>query len=160
MKPVTPYANFRFRVLWQGRPVAAVSKVSALKRTTEAVSFREGGDPSSVRVSPGQVRFEPITLERGLTLDRDFEHWARQVWAWPAGNGPGADPGPAIVRRDLTLEFRNEVGQVVITYQIYRCWPSEYTALPELDASANAVAIQTLVLQHEGWTRFAAPTPA
>lgn len=148
---VDPYANFKFRLKWNGKYVAAVSRVSALSRTTEAITYREGGDPSTVRVSPGQTRFEPITLERGVTLDLEFEAWVRQVWNFRAGLG--MESSLASFRRDVTLEFYNDAGQLVYAYNIYRCWPSEYIALPELDASANAIAIQTLVLQHEGWER-------
>lgn len=152
-----PYKTFKFRVRWDGRYVAAVSKVSALKRTTEAINFREGGDASTERVSPGQTKYEPITLERGLSLDPEFEAWASRVWQY--GAGFGSEVSLKDFRRDIALEFYNEAGQLVIGYNIYRCWPSEYVALPELDASANAVAIQTLVLQHEGWARDAAVTP-
>ncbi len=146
-----PYKNFKFRIKWNNTYVAAVSKVSALKRTTDSVTFREGGDPSTVRVSPGQTKFDPITLERGLTMDLEFESWVRQVWNFRAGLG--MEVSLANFRRDVMLEFYNEAGQLVYRYHIYRCWPSSYQALPELDASANAVAIQTLVLEHEGWER-------
>jgi phage tail-like protein len=148
---VDPYKNFKFRIKWNGKYVAAVNKVSMLKRSTEAVPFREGGDPSSVHVSPGQTKFEPITLERGVTLDLEFESWTSQVWQFQAGLG--MEVALANFRRDITLEFYNEAGQLVYAYNIFRCWPSEYQALPELDASANAVAIQILVLQNEGWAR-------
>ena len=146
-----PYNNFKFRLKWNGKYVAGVSKVSSLKRSTEAINFREGGDPSTSRVQPGQTKFEPITLERGVTLDLEFEAWVRQVWNFRAGLG--MESSLASFRRDITLEFYNDAGQLVYAYNIYRCWPSEYEALPELDASANAVAIQTLVLQNEGWER-------
>jgi len=155
---IDPYKNFKFRVKWNGVYVAAVNKVSALKRTTEVVSFREGGDPSSVHVSPGQAKFEPITLERGLTLDPGFEQWARKVWNY--GALPGSEVSLLDFRRDISLDFFDEAGQVVISYNIFRCWPSEYVAFPELDANANAIAIQPLVLQHEGWERDAGATPA
>ncbi len=146
-----PYNNFKFRLKWNGKYVAGISKVSSLKRSTEAINFREGGDPSTSRVQPGQTKFEPITLERGVTLDLEFESWVRQVWNFRAGLG--MESSLASFRRDITLEFYNDAGQLVYAYNIYRCWPSEYEALPELDASANAVAIQTLVLQNEGWER-------
>lgn len=152
-----PYKNFKFRVKWDGRYVAGASKVGALKRTTEVVEHREGGDPSSVRKSPGQVKYEPITLERGVTHDTEFEKWANKVWSY--GN---AQAGPehrtrevslADFRKDIIIDMFNEAGQKVISYKVYRCWVSEFQALPELDASANAVAIQTLTLQNEGWER-------
>ena len=146
-----PYKNLKFRVKWDGRYVAGVSKVSALKRTTEVVEHREGGDPSTVRRSPGQTKYEPITLERGVTHDPEFEQWANKVWNW--GSGLGSEVSLADFRKDLIIELYNEAGQLVMAYKVYRCWPSEYQALPELDAGANAVAIQTLTLQHEGWER-------
>lgn len=146
-----PYKNFKFRVKWDGRYVAGVSKVSSLKRSTEVVEHREGGDPSTVRKSPGQTKYEPLTLERGVTHDQEFEKWAHKVWNW--GSGLGAEVSLADFRKDLIIEFYNEAGQLAIAYKVYRCWPSEYQALPELDAGANAVAIQTLVLQNEGWER-------
>jgi phage tail-like protein len=151
-----PYKTFKFRVKWDGRTVAGVSKVSALGRTTEVVEHREGGDPSSVRRSPGQTKYEAVTLERGVTHDPAFERWAGKVWNF--GAGLGAETSLADFRKDVTIEFYNEAGQLAIAYVLYRCWPSEYRALPELDASANAVAIQTLKLENEGWERDEAVT--
>ena len=147
-----PYKNFKFRVKWDdGSYVAGVSKVSPLIRTTEVVEHREGGDPSSIRRSPGQTRFEPITLERGVTHDRDFEQWANKVWNF--GGGLGSEVSLADFRRDLIIEVMNEAGQVAISYLVYRCWVSEYQALPELDSNSGAVAIQKITLQNEGWQR-------
>lgn len=151
-----PYKNFKFRVKWDGRYVAGISKVGALKRTTEVVEHREGGDPSTVRKSPGQTKFEPITLERGVTHDPDFEHWANKIWS--QGAGLGAQLSLKDFRKDLIIEVYNEAGQVAISYNVFRCWVSEYQSMPELDASANAVAIQTLTLQNEGWERDTAVT--
>ncbi|MEA2024801.1 MAG: phage tail protein [Actinomycetota bacterium] len=146
-----PYKNYKFRVRWDGRYVAGISKVGALKRTTEVVDHREGGDPSSVRRSPGQTRFEPITLERGVTHDPEFERWANKVWSY--GKGLGSESSLQDFRKDIALDFFNEAGQLVLRYLIYRCWVSEYQALPELDAGGNAVAIETIKLENEGWAR-------
>jgi phage tail-like protein len=146
-----PYKNFKFRVKWDGRYVAGVSKVGALKRTTEPVTHREGGDPSSERKSPGQTKYEAITLERGVTHDPEFERWANKIWNF--GSGLGAEVSLKDFRKDLIIEVYNEAGQVALAYRVYRCWVSEYQALPELDASASAVAIQTLKLENEGWER-------
>ena len=146
-----PYKNFKFRVKWDGRYVAGVSKVGALKRTTEVVEHREGGDPSSVRTSPGQSKYEPITLERGVTHDLEFDQWANKVWNY--GSGLGMEVSLKDFRKDVIIELYNEAGQLAIAYKVYRCWVSEYTAMPELDASANAVAIQSMTLQNEGWER-------
>jgi phage tail-like protein len=146
-----PYKNFKFRARWDGRHVLGVSKVSALTRTTEVVEHREGGDPSTVRKSPGQTKYEPITLERGVTHDEEFEKWASKVWNF--GGGLGAEVSLKDFRKNMILEFYNEAGQLAISYKIYNCWVSEYQALPELDASANAVAIQRIKLEHDGWER-------
>lgn len=146
-----PYKNFKFRVKWDGRYVAAVSRVSGLVRRTEVVEHREGGDPSTSRKSTGLTQFEPITLERGVTEDNAFEDWANLVWQF--GAGLGAEMSLKEFRKDITLELYNEAGQLVIAYKIYRCWPSEYQALPSLDANSNAIAIEHIKLENEGWER-------
>jgi phage tail-like protein len=146
-----PYKNFKFRVKWDGRYVAGISKVGALKRTTEVVKHREGGDPSSSRKSPGRTEFEAITLERGVTHDPEFEAWAAKVWNY--GEAPGSETSLRDFRKDIIIEVYNEAGQLVLAYRIYRAWVSEYQAMPELDANANAIAIQTIKLENEGWER-------
>jgi phage tail-like protein len=148
-----PYKNFKFRLKWDGRYVAGVSKAGALKRSTEVVEYREGGDPSTSRKSPGRTKYEAITLERGVTHDLEFEAWANKVWH--VGTGLGAEVSLKDFRKDVILEVYNEAGQLAIAYKIYRCWVSEYQALPDLDANANAVAIQHLKLENEGWERDA-----
>jgi phage tail-like protein len=148
-----PYKNFKFRVKWDGKYVAAVSKVSVLKRTTEVVKHRDGGDASTSRKSPGRTEYEAITLDRGITHDVEFENWARKVWDY--GGGLGAESSLADFRKDLIIELYNESGQLVIAYQVYRCWVSEYQAFPDLDSNANAVAIQHIKIENEGWTRDA-----
>ena len=146
-----PYKNFKFRVRWDGRYVAGVSKVGALKRSTEVVEFREGGDPTLAHKSPGRNKYEPVTLERGVTHDLEFEQWANRVWNF--GAGLGAEVSLASFRKDILIDVYNEAGQLVLSYKVYRCWVSEFQALPDLDANANAVAIQTLKLENEGWER-------
>lgn len=146
-----PYKNFKFRVKWDGRYVAGLSKMSSLKRTTEVVTHREGGDPSSSRKSPGRTEYDGITLERGVTHDTAFEEWANKVWDFRAGGG--SEVSLADFRKDIIIDVFNEAGQKVISYKVYRCWVSEYTALPEFDANANAVAIQSIKLENEGWER-------
>jgi phage tail-like protein len=154
-----PYKTFKFRVKWDGRYVAGISKVSALRRTTEVVEHREGGDPSSVRKSPGQTSYEPITLERGVTHDKEFEQFTNKVWNF--AGGPGTESSLADFRKDITIEVYNEAAQLVLAYNVFRCWVSEAQLLPDLDASTSAVAIQTIQLQHEGWERDdAVPEPA
>ncbi len=146
-----PYKNFKFRLKWDGKYVAGLSKCSALKRTTEVVKHREGGDPSSSRKSPGRTEYEAITLERGVTHDTEFEKWANKVWQ--INNGLGLEVSLKDFRKDIILEFYNEAGQLALAYKVYRCWVSEYQSLPDLDANANAVAIQHIKLENEGWER-------
>jgi phage tail-like protein len=153
-----PYKNFKFRVKWDGRYVAGVSKVGAMKRTTEVVKHREGGDPSSSRKSPGRTEYEAIQLERGVTHDKEFEQWANKVWHH--GVGLGMEASLKDFRKDVILEVYNEAGQLAIAYNIFRCWVSEFQGLPDLDANANAVAIQHIKLENEGWERDnAVPEP-
>jgi phage tail-like protein len=146
-----PYKNFKFRIKWDGKYVAGVSKVGAMKRTTEVVKHREGGDPSSSRKSPGRTEYDAIMLERGMTHDIEFEQWANKVWNYGAGGG--TEVSLRDFRKDLILEVYNEAGQLAVAYKIYRCWVSEFQATPDFDANANAVAIQHLKLENEGWER-------
>ena len=146
-----PYKNFKFRVKWDGKYVAGVSKVGALKRTTEVVEHREGGDPSSSRKSPGRTKYEAISLERGVTHDKEFEQWANKVWNY--GSGLGAEVSLKDFRKDIIIEMYNEAGQLAIAYKVYRCWVSEFQAQSDLDANANAVLIQSIKLENEGWER-------
>jgi len=154
-----PYKNFKFRIKWDGRYVAGVSKVSGLRRTTEVIQHREGGDPSSSRKSPGFTHYDPVTLERGVTHDQEFEKWANKVWSHGAAGG--TEVSLKDFRKDVVLELLNEAGQVVLAYLIHRCWVSEYQVLPNLDANASAVAIEHLKLENEGWERdHGVPEPA
>ena len=146
-----PYKNFKFKIKWDGRYVAGISKVGALKRTTEVVKHREGGDPSSTRKSPGRTEFEALTLERGVTHDLEFENWAKKVWDF--GSGLGKEVSLKDFRKDIIIEVYNESGQKVIAYNVFRCWVSEYQAQADLDANANAVLIQNIKLENEGWER-------
>ncbi len=155
-----PYRNFKFRVKWDGKYVAGVSKVSALSRTTQVISHRAGGDPSTPRRMPGQSEYTAITLERGVTHDVAFEQWANKVWDYhnstiddQRGVASNQDVSLRDFRKDMVIEVYNEAGQKVAAYNIYRCWPSEFAALPEMDGNGNAVAIQTLKLENEGWER-------
>ena len=146
-----PYKNFKFRVKWDGRYVAGISKVGALKRSTEVVEHREGGDPSSGRKSPGRTKYEAISLERGVTHDKEFEQWANKVWNY--GSGLGAEVSLKDFRKDLIIEVYNESGQVVLAYKVFRAWVSEFQAQADLDANANAVLIQSIKVENEGWER-------
>jgi len=141
-----PYKNFKFRVKWDGKYVAGISKMSALKSTTEVVLLRQGGSPIETK-TPGRTRFEPITLERGVTYDQAFSDWAAQVWAAPGSSSASG------LRKDLIVELQNAAGKPIAAYKLHRCWVSEYQALPDLDVNANAVAIEHIKLENEGWER-------
>lgn len=147
----SPYKNFRFILFFDGKEVAGITKVGALKQTTQVIKHREGSDPSVTHKSPGQTDFDAITLERGVTHDREFDYWARLVWHHGAANG--ALVSQKDFRRDLRLLVLDEAGQPAVAYNIYNCWVSEYQALPQMDSDGNAVAIQTMTLQNEGWDR-------
>ena len=148
---IDPYTNFKFNVVWDGRTVAGVSKVSALKRKTETVKHREGNDLSTPRISPGRTEFDPITIERGVTFDLDFEAWANLVYSTTGDNAVSL----ADFRKDILINVLNLQGVTVKTYKVFRCWVSEFTTLPDLDANANAIMIEHIVLQNEGWERDA-----
>lgn len=148
-----PYKNFKFLVKWDGRVVAGVSKVGALKRTTEVVKHRDGGDGSSSRKSPGRTEYDAITLERGVTHDPEFEKWARLASSYGAKPLEGKEMGLKDFRKDIQIEVYNESGQPVIRYNVFRCWVSEYQALPDLDANANAIALEHIKIENEGWSR-------
>ncbi len=144
-----PYKNFKFQVKWDGRTVLGISKVSSLKRTTEVVKHRSGGDNSFDHKSPGRTSYEAVTMERGVTHDLEFEKWANLVHTYQG------DPGMDLVnyKKDLVLEVMNERGQVALRYFMYRCWVSEFTAVPDLDGNANATAIENIKIEIEGFLR-------
>ncbi len=141
-----PYKTFKFRIRWEGRHVAGFARVSTLKPPA-VVRHREGGDPSTTRKSPGRTKFEAITLERGVTHDADFQKWAN------SGSRLRADASLKDLQKDVILEAYNEAGQLTSAYRILRCWVSAFQALPDLDANANAIAIEHLKLENEGWKR-------
>lgn len=142
-----PYKSYMFRIKWDGKYVAGISKMSSLKRSTEPVVHRNGGDPSHERKSPGKSKYEAVTLERGVTHDPEFEKWANLVHAL---DNPISLKN---FRKDVIVDVFNEADQKVLSYKLLRCWPSEFQALPQLDAASAAVAIETLKLELEGWER-------
>jgi phage tail-like protein len=152
-----PYAPYAFQVMWDGRVVAGISEISPLIRRTDVIVHRSGGDVGPSRRAPGLTTFDPIVLSRGVTHDTDFEDWANKVFVY--GAALGGEVSLADFRKDITIRLLNEAGQVVIAYNVFRCWVSEYEALPQLDAgSTGIVAIQSLTLQNEGWVRDIAVT--
>jgi conserved hypothetical phage tail region protein len=151
---LTPYPNFRFKVKWDNQYVAGISKVSALSRTTEVIRHREGGDPSTVHLAPGQTSYGPITLERGVSYDVTFEQWANKVFDWTnSQSSVGQNTSLLDFRKNIIIELYNEAGVKVMAYNVYNAWVSEYEAMSELDASGNAFVIQSMTLQNEGWER-------
>jgi phage tail-like protein len=146
-----PYKQFKFRIKWDGRYVPGICRVSGLVRKTDVIIHREGGDPSSSRQSPGATSYEPIQLLRGRTHDNMFEEWAKKVWNH--GEALGSEVSLKDFRKDITIELLNESGQLVMAFKVFRCWPSEYTPLGELDATRTSVSFESITLQHEGWER-------
>ena len=146
-----PYKNFKFRLKWDGSYVAGVSKASVSSARPRSSRIARVATRARSRKSPGRTEYEAITLERGVTHDTEFEKWANKVWNW--GSGLGQEVSLLDFRKDVILELYNEAGQLALAYKIYRCWVSEFEALPELDANANAVAIQKIKLENEGWER-------
>lgn len=146
-----PYKNFKFRVKWDGQYVAGIDHVSPLTRTTDVVVHRDGGDPSLEHVSPGLTRYAPMVLSRGRTHDTAFEAWANKVWT--LGAGLGSEVSLRDFRKDIVIDLFNEAGQLVLAWNVYRCWPSEYVALGPLAADDSAVVIESLTLENEGWER-------
>jgi phage tail-like protein len=148
---IDPYKNFKFRVKWDGKYVPGISTVTGLTRSTEVIPFRDGGDPSTSHKSPGRIHYEAITLQRGLTEDSAFEDWANLVWQ--LGANLGSESSLNEFRKDIVIELYNEAGQLIRAYKVHRCWPSEYHALPVLDANQATIAIEHIKLQNEGWVR-------
>ena len=144
-----PYKTFRFLVYFgtATTPAAGVSKVGGLKRSADVIEYKQGGD-AITRKGLGRVKYEPIMLERGVTHDRDFEEWADAAQALDKGS-----PSTSLkkLRRQVRIELLNEAGQPVHRYIIHRCWVSEFQGLPDLDAGGNAVAIEHIKLENEGW---------
>ncbi|MBA3037037.1 MAG: phage tail protein [Desulfobacterium sp.] len=144
-----PYKNFKFRVKWDGKYIPGITKISPLTRITETVIYREGGDASNYRLSPGTTKFEPIVIERGLSHDTSFEDWANMVFSLDG------DSGTSLLhyKKDIVIDLFNLQGVKVMAFIVYRCWVSEYQSLPELDSNGKCIAIEKIVLQHEGWVR-------
>jgi phage tail-like protein len=143
-----PYQGSKFKVKWDGRYVAGISRVGALTRTVEVVQYRAGGDPSSPRKWPGQASYGDVELQQGVTRDHEFLRWINKVWHF--GAALGAEVSLRDYRKDISLDVLNEAGQKVLSYQLYGCWPRECQYISELDASQNAVLIGRLVLVVQG----------
>lgn len=148
-----PLLNFKFLIRWDGKLVAGVSKVGALTRTTATEEITEGGVPQVTRVVPGRTKYGDIRLERGLIIDTSFELWANRVWFYAASGSSGEQVSLKGFRKDITIQICNQAGQVVKQYFVYKCWPKEYTGLPDLDAGGNTVALESMTLANEGWQR-------
>jgi phage tail-like protein len=146
-----PYKQYKFRVKWDNRFIPSISYVSSLRRITEVVAHREGGDPNTVRRAPGLTTFPPLILSRGRTQDPAFEQWAELVWSH--SRGLGNEIFLKEFRKDIHIELMNEAGELVMRFKVYRCWPSEYQPLSDLDSDTNTVALETLTLQYEAWER-------
>jgi len=161
--PVELVKNFRFRATYSGstQPFVGVSKITGMKRTTEVIKHRDGGDPASSHKLPGRTEYDPIMLERGVIVNAlEFEQWANKTWSFRNASG-GRETSLSDFRRDLVIDVYDETGQKVVSYQVFNCWVSEYQPISDLDANANAIAIQHIRLENEGWVRDTdVPPPA
>jgi phage tail-like protein len=146
---IDPYKNYKFRVKWDGKTVLGVSKVGALKRTTQVVPYRSGGENSSDHKSPGRTTYDGLTLERGITHDLEFEAWADKVHPYAGDTAMDL----ANYKKELVLEVLNEKGHVALRYFLHDCWVSDFTAVPALDANANAIAVEMIKIEMNGWER-------
>ena len=146
---IDPYKTFKFRVLWDGKPVLGVSKVGPLRRVTNVITHRSGGSNGTDLRTPGRTQYDAVTMERGITHDLEFEAWANKVHPYVG------DSAMDLVgyRKELTLEVLNEKGQVALRYFLHACWVSEFTAVPQLDGATNAIAVETMKIEMEGWER-------
>ena len=160
--PVTPYLTYNFLVSWgtPPTPVAAVTTVSGLTRRTAVVSFHAGGQPQSAFKIPGQTDYEPVRLTRGITMDTAFETWANMMWDYPNTQALGNEVNLDKFRQNIQIELYDQAGRPLLRYNLYNCWPSEFTSLPDLDSEANTVALESMTIEHEGWDRDTTLTPA
>ena len=152
---LVPYKSFKFQLVLDGDVVAGVSRIGGLRRRTEVVPHRDGGMPSHLLTAPGATSFDPIVLERGITEDTTFRDWAELAYS------PQGDAAMSLrdFRKDLRINLLNQQGSVVLSYMVFRAWVSEFEALPELDANGNEIAIERIVLQHDGWEQDRAVSP-
>jgi phage tail-like protein len=148
-----PFLTYNFLIKWDGKAVGAVTTVSGLTRRTAVVSFHAGGQPQSALKIPGQTDYEPVRLQRGITTDTAFEDWANLMWNFPNTQQLGNETQLKTFRKPMQLELYDQQGILSVRYNLYNCWPSEYTALPDLDGSANVVALASMTIEHEGWDR-------
>jgi phage tail-like protein len=160
---VDPLKNFRFRVRYSDStvPFLGIHKVTGMKQSVEVIKHRSGGDPAKSAKLPGRVEYDPIVLERGVTVDAiEFEKWANKTWSF-TNSASGRETSLKDFRRDLVIDVYDETGQKVLSYQVFNCWVSEYQPISDLDANANAVLVQHIRLENEGWVRdVAMPAPA
>ena len=146
-----PYKSYAFLVYIGNSttPVAAVSKVTGLKRSSDPIEYKEGGNAVILK-GLGRTKYDAVTMERGVTFDTDFQNWADAAQVLDKG---APSTSLANLRQELRIDLLNEERQPVMRYFIHRCWVSEFQALPDLDAGANAVAIEHIKLENEGWER-------
>jgi phage tail-like protein len=157
---MNPYLTYNFLVKWNNAYVAAVTNVSGLTRKTEVVSSHAGGQPQSAFKVPGQTDYEPVRLQRGITTDTAFEDWANKMWLYPNTQALGAEVDLVHFRQNMQIEHYDQAGRLLLRYNLYNCWPSEYIALPDLDSQSNAVALASMTIEHEGWDRDLTVTAA
>jgi len=131
------YRQYRYRLRYKGHEIAGFRGMGLLHPLT-----------------PGRAKSETVTLKRGVTQDSQFQQWANSVTKSATGAPPAA------FRKNVSLEVYNEAGQVVQRFTFTKSWVSQYSALPVLNANGNAVAIEHIKIEVEGWVIDTRATPS
>jgi phage tail-like protein len=138
---IDPFRNFNFLVEIDGITQASFIECSGLEATTEVIETREGGNNTTVYKLPGKTAYSDITLKWGVTA-------SREMWLWRQGviEGNVSRRNGSIVLYDLAN--RNEVAR----WNFVNAWPSKWDG-PALNAKGNDIAVESLVIAHEGIVR-------
>ena len=153
-----PYRKFKFLVKWEGQYVMAVHKVSSITKSIDAIDWRTGGDSNFGAKVPGLTKWEPITLERGLSADAAFQKWMIEVNRYTKAGGQ-ENEAVHNFRKNLQIEMYDLQNDLVMTINVYNAWPSKLT-IADFDAKANELAIEHIELQNEGWDLTPGAAPA
>jgi phage tail-like protein len=135
------YTNFNFLVEVDGIVQMSFIECSGLESVTEVIETREGGDNTTVRKRPGKTSYTDITLKWGLTDSSEMQQWRQRIIDGNVDRKNGS-----IVVYDLANK------KEVVRWNFVRAWPTKWDG-PALDARGKDIAIETLVLAHEGVTR-------
>ncbi|POG54372.1 phage tail protein [Haloferax marisrubri] len=143
-----PYRQLRFILEIGGLVTAGFSRCDLPSATSAVVEYREGADPPTPRKLPGLNEYGPLVLEVGVT-DRSLE---LSEWRTLVEQGRMDE-----ARRDAAVVLLDATGNPAARWVFREAWPSKYDA-PRLDAMASEVAVERLVVVHEGFARVAVET--